>query len=279
MQLVAATNKVTRIPKVRRKSLAGQGVLVLLGLQVFFFSSFIAFDLPTATGQNLTRWFQLQANDTISEIPPAVKLKIDKVVPIPDIPTPTKPVRVSVYSPQAPIAILLGYTLGWPIATISAGIFILTGLIGPYFGLNPFASGGGLDYYSQPGFGYLLGILAATFVVAKITGDKRTSLRQIGALVAGLITVHAIGLGYLMSSALLFSLMEGAARPEWLPWVFEQARNLSWVSLPYDAVFSLALIGLGFPIRYLVEMLTAPDIGLKTQNDRVAQQRIEELLQ
>lgn len=254
-------------------------MLVLLGLQVFFFSSFIAFDLPTATGQNLTRWAQAKANEIISEIPPSAKLKIDKIVPIPDIPVPTKAVRMSVYSPQAPIAILVGYALGWPIATISAAIFILIGLIGPYFGLSPFASGGGLDYYSQPGFGYLLGILAATFVVAKITGEKRTSLRQVGALVAGLITVHAIGLLYLMSSALLFSMLEGAARPEWLPWVFEQARNLSWVSLPYDAVFALLLIGAGFPIRYLVEMLTAPDIGLKTQNDRVAQQRIEELLQ
>ncbi|HEY9732176.1 MAG TPA: biotin transporter BioY [Drouetiella sp.] len=278
MQLVA-TKKVTRIPRVRRKSVAGQGVLVLLGLQVLFFSSFIAFDLPTATGQNLTRWAQAQANDLIADIPPSVKLKIDKVVPIPDIPLPTKAIRMSVYSPQAPCAIFMGYALGWPIATIAAGIFILIGLVGPYFGLNPFASGGGLDYYAQPGFGYLLGILAATFVVAKITGEKRTSFRQVAALVAGLFTVHATGLLYLMSSALIFSVIEGASRPEWLPWVFEQARNLSWVSLPYDAAFSLALIGLGFPIRYLVEMLTAPDIGLKTQNDRVAQQRIEELLQ
>lgn len=278
LQLVAS-KKVIRIPKVRRKSLAGQGVLVLLGLQVFFFSSFIAFDLPTATGQNLKRWSELQASSTIDEIPAAVKLKIDKVVPIPDIQAPTKPVRMSLYSPQAPIAILLGYALGFPIATISAGIFILIGLVGPYFGVNPFASGGGLDYYSQPGCGYLLGILAATFVVAKITGEKRTSVRQIGALIAGLLTIHSIGLLYLMGSALLFSLLDGTARPEWLPWVFEQARNLSWVSLPYDAAIGLALIGLGFPIRYLVEMLTAPDIGLKTENDRVAQQRIEELLQ
>ncbi|CAN5276069.1 hypothetical protein BH10CYA1_BH10CYA1_58990 [soil metagenome] len=278
MQLVAPI-KVTRIPKVRRKSIAGQAVLVLLGLQVFFFSSFIAFDLPTATGQNLTRWAQWQANSSLGEIPLAMRLKISKIVSIPDIPSPTKPVRISLYSPQAPIAILLGYTLGWPIATISAGIFILIGLIGPYFGLNPFASGGGLDYYSQPGFGYLLGILAATFVVAKITSEKRTSVRQVGALIAGLLTVHSIGLLYLMGSALVFSLLEGSARPEWLPWVFEQARNLSWCALPYDAAFGLALIGLGFPIRYLVEMLTAPDIGLKTENDRVAQQRIEELLQ
>jgi BioY family len=190
LQLVA-TKKVTRIPRVRRKSVAGQGVLVLLGLQVLFFSSFIAFDLPTATGQNLTRWAQAQANDLIADIPPSVKLKIDKVVPIPDIPLPTKAIRMSVYSPQAPCAIFMGYALGWPIATIAAGIFILIGLVGPYFGLNPFASGGGLDYYAQPGFGYLLGILAATFVVAKITGEKRTSFRQVAALVAGLFTVHA----------------------------------------------------------------------------------------
>ncbi len=67
--------------------------------------------------------------------------------------------------------------------------------------MNPFASGGGLDYYSQPGFGYL-------------------SVRQVGALIGGLLTVHSIGLLYLMGSALVFSLLEGAARPEWLPWGF-----------------------------------------------------------
>jgi biotin transporter BioY len=252
-------------------------VLVLLGLQVFFFSSFIALDLPTATGQNLARWAHLQAKETLDRVPSAWKEKISKFVRIPDISTPAKPVRMSLYTPQAPIAILLGYALGWPIATISAGIFILIGMVGPYFGVNPFAAGGGLDYYAQPGFGYLLGMLVATFVVAKITGDKRTSLRQIGALIAGLVTVHSIGLLYLMGSALVFSVLDGA-RPEWLPWVFDQARNLSWCALPYDALFALGLIGLGFPIRYLVEMLTAPDIGLKTQNDRMAQQRIEELL-
>jgi biotin transporter BioY len=278
LQLVVANKPNTRIPKVRRKSYAGQGVLVLLGLQVFFFSSFIALDLPTATGQNLTRWAQIQARQSLNAVPPMWMEKITKYVSVPDIPIPQKPVRMSLYTPQAPIAIMLGYTLGWPIATISAGIFILIGLIGPYVGLNPFASGGGLDYYCQPGFGYLLGILAATFVVAKITGEKRTSLRQVGALIGGLVTVHSIGLLYLMATALVFSVLEGS-RPDWLPWVFEQARNLSWCALPYDAVFALAFIGLGFPIRYLVEMLTAPDIGLKTQNDRVAQQQIEELLQ
>ncbi len=278
MQLVVANKPNIRIPKVRRKSIAGQCVLVLLGLQVFFFSSFIALDLPTATGQNLARWAQLQAKESLEQVPLGWKEKISVFVRLPDISTPAKPIRMSLYTPQAPIAILLGYALGWPIATIAAGIFILVGIIGPYFGLNPLAAGGGLDYFCQPGFGYLLGILAATFVVAKITGDKRTSFRQIAALIAGLVTVHAIGLLYLMGSALIFSVLEGA-RPEWLPWVFDQARNLSWCALPYDALFALLFIGLGFPIRYLVEMLTAPDIGLKTQNDRMAQQRIEELLQ
>lgn len=277
MQLVVANKKITRIPKVRKKSIAGQCVLVLLGLQVFFFSSFISLDLPTATGQNLIRWAQVQAAASLAEVPTAWMEKIGTYVRIPDIAIPVKPVRMSLYTPQAPIAILLGYTLGFPIATISAAIFIVVGIIGPYFGVNPFAAGGGLDYYSQPGFGYLLGILAATFVVAKITGEKRTSFRQVAALVAGLVTVHAIGLLYLMGSALIFSVLEGA-HPEWLPWVFDQARNLTWTALPYDGLFALGLIGLGFPIRYLVEMLTAPDIGLKTQNDRMAQQRIDELL-
>jgi hypothetical protein len=42
-----------RIPRIRRKSLAGQFVLVLIGLQMMFLTSFFALDLPTGTGHNL----------------------------------------------------------------------------------------------------------------------------------------------------------------------------------------------------------------------------------
>jgi biotin transporter BioY len=259
--------------------LAGQLVLGLLGLQVFFFSSFVGIDLPTATQRNLVRYYRTQANELLQDVriytPEKYLVKFERYLPT--VPQPDGPVRYTLYAPQAPIAIFLGYVLGWPIATIAAGLFLAIGIIGPVFGINPFAAGGGADYYQQPGFGYLIGMLVATYVVAKITAEKRTSLRQIAALAAGIVSLHLTGLTYLIGSALLCAVVD-VSRPEWLGWVFDQARNMSWYPLPYDALFALILMGAAFPLRYLVALLTAPDIALKTKNDIIAQRQIEELL-
>lgn len=255
-------------------------MLVLLGLQVFFFSSFVAVPLPTATPRNLSRYFHAQANEILADVRAHTQAKyLAKIEPyLPSVAPPDGLTRFTLYAPQAPIAIFLGYVLGWPIATISAVLFILVGIVGPSFGVNPFAAGGGPDYYLQPGFGYLLGMVVATAVVAKIAGEKRTSLRQLGALGAGIVCLHLTGLVYLIGSALLFAIID-VFHPEWLYWVFDQARNLTWYPLPYDLFFSLLAIGVGFPVRYLVSMLTAPDIALKTKHDILVQQRIDELLQ
>jgi biotin transporter BioY len=254
-------------------------VLVLLGLQVFFFSSFVAVDLPTATPRNLGRYWHTQANEILTDVrlhtQPKYLSKFERYLP--SVAPADGAVRYTLYAPQAPIAIFLGYGLGWPIATIAALLFILVGIVGPLFGVSPFAAGGGPDYYLQPGFGYLLGMVVATAVVAKITDEKRTSLRQLGALAGGIVSLHLTGLVYLIGSALLFALID-VSRPEWLGWVFDQARNLSWYPLPYDLCFSLLLIGASFPLRYLVGMLTAPDIALRTKHDMLVQQRIDELL-
>ena len=319
MQLVVSNKPIQRkVARPKRRSLAGQCVLVLLGLQIFFFSSFVAIDLPVVTGKNLRNYTQFkkcQIVDSVNFVDTqlsSVGSGADKIAPVvlpswmaqaepiveqlkpviaklqpflahrhlslPEQPLPKTAVRYSVYTPQAPVAIFLGYVMGWPVAAISAALFIILGIIGPFFYINPFAGGGGLDYYTQPGFGYLLGMFVATIVAAFVTAEKRTSLRQIGALVCGLLSLHLVGIAYLLASSLIVALVQ-SGRPDWLPWVFEHVRNLSWYQLPYDALFALILIGAGFPVRYLVEMLTAPDIALKSKADRLVQQRIEELLQ
>jgi hypothetical protein len=40
---------------------------------------------------------------------------------------------------------------------------------------------------------------------------------------------------------------------------------LSWYTLPYDFICSLILIGLGFPFRWLVNVLVAPDIAVSNK--------------
>jgi biotin transporter BioY len=275
LRLVESGVKVQQ--RIKRKSLAGQCVLLVIGLQLLFVSAFVSVQLPTATEHNLINLGRSQAQQLIGLLPETARQKVYKSLP--DLALPLKNLRYDTYTPQAPMAIFIGYVLGYPIATIAAVLFLLAGTIGPFFGVYIFASGGGADYYTQPGFGYLIGMVVATFLVGKITEkETRTSVRQVAALVAGIVSLHVIGLVYVLGCSLLFGVTESTSGPDWLPWVFEQARNLSWYPLPYDAIFGLALIGLGFPIRYLVGVLSAPDIGLKSQADILAQQRMEELL-
>jgi biotin transporter BioY len=274
LRLVVAGRKIQRI---KRKSLVGQSVLVIIALQVLFVSSFINVQLPTGTGKNLLNCVRVGAQYAVHQLPPAWQPGAERAIP--ELMQPVSSIRWDAYTPQTPIAIFLGYAFGWPIATIAAGIYLISGIIGPFFGYYFFASGGGLDYYLQPGFGYLLGMIAATWATAQISGTVRTSFRQVLALLAGLVCIHGVGTLYVLGCSLTLNFLDSSSTTaEWLPWVFEQIRNLSWYSLPYDAIFGLVLIGLGFPIRYLVGLLTAPDIGLKSQADIQAQRQIEELL-
>jgi hypothetical protein len=266
-----------KVRRTRRKSIAGQGVLMLLGLQVFFFTSFVAINLPTGTGHNLLNAAHFETQQLVGMLPVKYQERVQEKFP--RIFEPVGKIRYDLYSPQAPVAIFLGYVLGYPMATVASALFLLLGVIGPLFGFYLFASGGGLGYYAQPGFGYLLGMVAATWVVGLLTRNARSSLSQIGGLAAGLLTLHLVGLAYLLGSSLIFGLADGMLpRPDWLPWVFEQARNLSWYPLPYDAIFGLLLIGASFPLRYLVGVLTAPDIALRSNAERYQRQTVEELL-
>jgi biotin transporter BioY len=250
---------------------------VVIALQILLLTGFIGLQLPTATGNNLLNSVKLEGQTVLMQLPQTWQLKVLNVCP--ELAVPVKKLRFDSYTPLAPVAIFLGYAFGFPIATVAAGLFLLTGLLGPSFGVYPFASGGGLEYYAQPGFGYLIGVIFATWAVAKINEGPRTSLRQLGGLAAGIISLHLIGMTYVLVCSLAFAFVDaGSGSPSWLPWVFEQIRNLSWYSMPYDAMFGIVLIGLGFPVRYLVSILTAPDIGLKSRADLMAQKRMEEIL-
>ncbi len=169
--------------------------------------------------------------------------------------------------------------MGRALAPISLVLFLALGFLGPHIGICPLAGGGGLDYYVQPSFGYLLGLVLSAAFVGWVTEDRRNSLSQIAALLGGLSCVHLTGLAYLLGSCLVLTVIQGVNNgPIWLPWVFEEARNLSWYPLPYDLLFSLIAIGLGFPFRYLVTLLTAPDLALKSRSDLIVQQHMDELL-
>jgi len=249
----------SNVPRIRRRSIVGQLVLTLLGVQILFLASFTALDVPIATKRNLTNFMQRQLVYVINAVPLKYKSKVESFVPI--VKKPLKDVRSTTYVPIAAVAIFLGYVLGPFIGPASCAIFIALGLLGPFVGIHAFAGGGGLAYYLEPGFGYLLALIGAAWISGKVTEGRRTSASQLFAVVSGLTVTHLTGLVYLLGSCLVSYLIDGSrASLAWQPWVFELARNMTWYPLPYDAIGALALVGLAFPFRWLASILVAPDL-------------------
>lgn len=242
----------------KRKSLVGQVALVLLSVQILMFGSFGGSNLPTATGHNLQLFLTTAAQELLPFLPQTWQQGL--VDQFPSLTQPVAPIRYSPYVPLAPLAVGLGYVLGVPLGFISVAVFFILGLVGPNLGIFPLAAGGGLEYFRQPTFGYLIGMIFGSWFAGRITLSPSSSLRQILAVGGGLFLIHCFGLLYLVGSCLAVLLFEGdAAYFKWQPWLFENIRNLSWYSLPWDAAFSLAAIGLGAPLRWLVSTLTTPD--------------------
>lgn len=260
-----------------RKSIVGQIILVMLGIELLFAATFTCLEVPVPTGKNLRASVEKQIALIQLSIPEQVTEKVAKYIPavknIPQVQPPSE-IRYSIYTPQTPVAIFVGYALGWPIATIACTAFVFLGLIGPVFNFHPFASGGGVNYYLEPGFGYLLGMVAATWAVGYITKNGRTSLNQALAVLAGLASVHVIGLAYLLGTCVVLAVIEGiGVQPGWQQWLFQEFRNLSWYQLPYDALFGVLAVGAGFPLRWLSGRLIAPDIGARKDVSRQREYR------
>ncbi len=270
MPLFLTRKKDNIVRRLKRNSLVAQIILVLLGIEILFLTSFTALSLPTATPRNVGCYFSEKLFKLYSRLPQKWQSRLAPELsartgllhtsPLQDS---HKAIRYSLYVPQAPATIFLGYVLGWPLALITVCCYILLGLLGPIFRIYPLAAGTGLNYYWQPGFGYLLGMIIAACCVAYFSRGERTSLKQLISLFLGLLCVHGIGLTYLLGICLFGAVNDPVgSQLTWSTWVFQEVRNLSWYALPYDFIFSLALIGVGFPFRWLVSILIAPDIGL-----------------
>jgi biotin transporter BioY len=263
VQSLVATRNKARVHRIKRNSLIAQLILLAMAIELFLFASFTGLNLPTATAHNLKNSLVVRMQILANHLPTRLAEKV--LGAYPRLREPTKEVRYSVYVPEVPTAIFVGYVLAWPLGMIASIIFLGFGLIGPYFNFHFFSAGGGPEYYLQPTFGYLLGMVLATCVVSLLVAERRTSLNQSLSLLLGLFSVHFVGLTYMLALCLLFAIFDDSrVSPSWAPWLFEQARNLTWYSLPYDFLFGLIAVGLGYPVKWLATTLVAPDIGVKS---------------
>lgn len=213
--------------------------------------------------RNLERFAHRLEIDFVAQLPPVWRERILERFEV--LSEPAQEVRFSRYMPVLPVAITLAYVQGLPLALISCSAFLLMGFLGPNQGLYLFAGGPGGSYWREPGFGYLLGIMAGAWFSAWISqGEERKSWRQLLSALGGIGIIHIAGLATMVAISFCVLLFEGeSAFLQFRPWLGEQIRNLSWYALPYDALFATILVGLSFPLRWLFSALTSPDIAHK----------------
>jgi len=103
---------------------------------------------------------------------------------------PFQPVPITL---QPFIVLIIPMIFGLKISFTGIFTYILLGLIG----LPVFANGGGLSYFLQPTFGYLIGFLLATIPISLIS-EKVSGLKGklLGGLI-GLVVIYTIGVLYL----------------------------------------------------------------------------------
>ncbi len=105
--------------------------------------------------------------------------------------------------------LMAGLLLGSKLGSISVLVYLLIGLMG----IPVFAAGGGPAYVLRPGFGFLLGFLAAAFVIGKLIETFRWNKfwQYLVAAVIGEVVYYAIG-------AVYFYLMKNLYAGEAVSW-------------------------------------------------------------
>ena len=135
------------------------------------------------------------------------------------------------YIPQIPVIMFIAAFLGRRFGIASVLIYILVGL----FFAPVFALGGGPDYIFQYTFGYILAYIPAVFFAGSILASGLTYRNMAQASLVGVITIHLIGVLYMLFMAALHR----ESFPSMLGWITAQ----SGLKIIYDLIFSfLAMI-------------------------------------
>ena len=99
--------------------------------------------------------------------------------------------------PQIPAVMFVTGLLGRKFGLTSVIIYILAGL----FFIPIFALGGGLNYFGEYGFGYILAYIPAVYLTGKILKKGYTYKNVIKAVMVGILTIHIVGILYMLMIA------------------------------------------------------------------------------
>jgi biotin transport system substrate-specific component len=147
------------------------------------------------------------------------------------IPLPFTPIPLT---GQTFAVLLVGAALGSKRGAASLGLYTLMGALG-----LPFFAGGasGLAYMSGPTLGYLIGFVAAAFVVGLLAerGLERSVRTSLVPFVAGMLVIYLFGAGWL---AVLFG-VEQALTLGALPFIAGDAIKMVLAALALPAAWRL----------------------------------------
>lgn len=142
-----------------------------------------------------------------------------------------------IYHFQVPVAVFMGAFLGPILGTSAVLLYVLTGL----FLLPVFASGGGLEYLTNPGFGFIVGMMLsacyAGYYIRQMYKNKKPFLCSVRILGVGFFAVlltHLCGIialaGLSLSGAMTFDAFQH--------WVMQYSLK----PLPYDILAALTFM-------------------------------------
>ncbi len=144
---------------------------------------------------------------------------------------------------QIGAVLLVGCLGGKNAGALSQIAYLVIGLMG----FQVFDRGGGLEYFKQPTFGYLLGFIPGAWVCGYLAFRRQPKLEFLAlSCLFGLLSIHIAGLSYLILSHLLnwkvnydFSLFQGII-------------NYSFYPLPGQFVVVCAVTVISFTLRKLI---------------------------
>lgn len=143
------------------------------------------------------------------------------------------------YIPQIPVIFFIVALMGRKFGILAIIGYIILGMFFPIFAL-----GGGVSYLFEYGFGYILAYLPAVFFAGTLLKGKTDYLRIPVISLVGVITIHVLGILYL----LFVSTLRHAPIELITSWISSQ----SGVQILYDIFFTILAIILGKQMRKLL---------------------------
>lgn len=154
-------------------------------------------------------------------------------VPVPFVP----------FTLQVLFVFLAGILLGKKLGAISALLYMILGLIG----IPIFTQGGGLGYFLQPTFGYIIGFCIASYVVGLLSErDSKPSVKKLFSInLIGLAIVYATGVVYFYN---LKNYVLGESTSMWTVFIYGAV-----MCAPGDIVLCLIAGSLGKRLKPLLK--------------------------